>query len=543
LWETIRGDLVYGFNQINYYKIVNDKAISDVRIQFKIKNIRSESEFELEAALGDKPGTAFKYSVHSRKEAEELTDKFLKDLKMFLPLKGVILKREGLYLNANIGRYFDVQKGDIFFIVDNKDINKIKGIAVVMESFNHYSRCLVTSYNQLFGENDLLVPFYYKKNLKYHLFSDPVIHKKLTKPYKFEGLFGLAYFTSASKGKYIFIADEKEAGIFISGEKRYEKIDNINFNSISKAEFDRGERYFLSIRKNGELNIFILNGFYHYILRYDGKEEVYKFILYEEKNIYDLETVQVDDCTFYDKDHCLFFDRARTNVISINIKNNQFKKISLSQPINKVLKILISPNNKKLLILTDKHEVLIKDLTEDMDEVLLKDIDDIKVSRTGVYLICKKEKELILHDLYTQIHKNFNTDTPFDMFLPSYSERYIAYVQNSNPNSINILDVQENVILTDVFENIKEKRIMKIDRFFDDGFLLYGKLFDIDENKKLDHRDLNDIVYLDFLTGRHKVLLNNVDSFFGLSNFTRYILYGQKKKLYLKDFNYEEISK
>lgn len=539
LWQTIKGSVIYGFNQINYYKIVDDDAISDAKIKFKIYNIKSDFDFTLECEVNYNKKFFLKYLIQSKKDIENFPSGFFSDIKIILPLRGVIFLKKGLYLNVNIGKYYNVKKGDLFFIVKG---DNICGIAQVLQSYNHYSICLITSKNQDINENDVLIPFYYELNKQYNLYYKPSFHDKLKTPYELKGLYGHTFCLSASLGNYIFISDEKETGIFANNRKVYEKIEDLNYNKILKVKFNLFEKYSgYIISEKRVLKLIHLNNFSRYILKYNNKKSLYKFILEQEKNIHNYNNVLLDDFSFYRKDYMIFFDKACGDIISINIKNNQFEKISLTNKITAVQKILVSPNNKKLIIFTTDNKVIIKDL-EDSTEEVLKNIKDVLLSKTGIYLICKGEN-LIFHDLYTQKHKQFKIKKSFDKFILSYSERYFIFTTSDNPNSLNYLDIQNNKIVTDFFQKTKVKYIKKIESFNNDSLLLYGKLFDMDYNNKLDYRDLNNIISFNLITGKYTVLLKNVDDYYELSNYKRYILYNQKNKLFIKDIYHEKSAK
>ncbi len=539
LWQTVKGHVVYGFNQINYYKIVDDDDISDIKIKFKIYNFKSDFDFTLECEVNYNKKFFLKYLIQSKKDIENFPSRFFSDIKIILPLRGVIFKKKDLYLNVNIGKYYNVKKGDVFFIVKG---NNIKGIAQVLQSHNHYSKCLITSENQKINKNDVLIPFYYELNKQYNLYYKPCFHDKLKVPYELKGLYGHTFCLSASLGNYIFISDEKETGIFANDKKVYEKIEDLNFNKILKVKFNLFEKYSGYILSEKRiLKLIHLNNFSRYILKYNNKKSLYKFILEQEKNIHNYHNVLLDDFSFYREDDMIFFDKACGDVISINIKNSQFEKINLTNKITAVEKILVSPNNKKLIIFATDNKVVIKDL-EDSTEEVLKNIDDVLLSKTGVYLICKGEN-LIFHDLYTQKHKQFKIKEPFDKFILSYSERYFIFTTSDNPNSLNYLDVQNNKIIRDSFQKARVKYIKKIESFNNDSLLLYGKLFDMDYNNKLDYLDLNNIISFNFITGKYTVLLKNVNDYYNFSNYKRYIFYSQKNKLFIKDIYNEKTAK
>ena len=167
LWSTIKGNLIHKINQINYYRIIEDEDISDIKLKFKMSDVKSELNFNIEYQLLREKTV---YNIRSKKDFENFPDKFMNDLTLAFPLKGVIFKTNGLYLYANIGKYYDVKKGDIFIITDKTNRDEIKGLAVVLKSFNLYSELIITTQNQVVNNNDILLPFTFVLNLKYYPF-------------------------------------------------------------------------------------------------------------------------------------------------------------------------------------------------------------------------------------------------------------------------------------------------------------------------------------------------------------------------------------
>ncbi len=554
LWKTLKASLVKNINKINYYNSIEDEDISDIKIKFRVFNIRSTHNFNIEYSLLSKKTV---FSIRSKKDFEKFPGIFTGDLKAAFPLRGVIFKIDGLYFKANIGRYYDVKKGDIFIIVDKNDAARIKGLAIVLNSLNRYSEFIITAQNQKVNNNDILLPFTYDLHLQYHPFEKISYYGNIKTPYEFSGLYGPAYKIFSSLGNYIFISDEKETGFFIIQKNHYEKIEDVNYNQIHDVKFDLKEKYLAYLKGNHELKLVKPGSMAKHALKFDKKSFNYNLILEKEGSIFTAENVYIDYFSFYKEDNIIFIDNWRQTIVDMNIKNNSFKEISIANKLilppdpNRAVeetyyveyqKVLITPNNKKVVLLAENKAAIIKDLETGMEE-LIEDVDYMKMSKSGVYLVYKQGRKVIFHDLYTEKHITFSMDEPFDDYMLSYSERYLVYIKNHNPNSLNYIDREEGTTQKDVFKNMENKYIIKLEGLYDDNILVYGKLFDLDDNKKLDYRDLNNIIYFNFSTGSGSIVEDNVDDFYQLGNYKKYIIFNRYKKLLVTRIKNEKISK
>ncbi len=554
LWKNLKAALVKNINKINYYNSIEDADISDIKIKFRIFNVKSTHNFNIEYSLLSKKTVC---SIRSKKDYEKFPGTFTDDLKSAYPLRGVIFKIDGLYFKANIGRYYDVKKGDIFIIVDKNDPSEIKGLAIVHSSLNRYSEFIITAQNQNVNNNDILLPFTYDLHLQYHPFKKISYYKNIKTTYEFSGLYGPAYKIFSSLGNYIFISDEKETGFFINQKNHYEKIEDVNYNQIQDVKFDLKEKYLAYLVGNHDLKLVKPGSMAKHVLKFDKKLFNYNLILEKEENIYTTENVFIDDFSFYKEDNLIFIDNWRQIIIDMNIKNNSFKEIRIANKLipppdpNRAVeetyyveyrKVLITPNNKKVILLAENKAAIIKDLETGMEE-LVNNVDYMKMSKSGVYLIYKQGKKIIFHDLYTAKHITFPIDELFDDYMLSYSERYLVYMKNRNPNSLNYFDREKDSFQKDAFKNMEKKYIKKLEGLYDDNILVYGKLFDLDDNKKLDYRDLNNIIYFNFSTGRGSMVEDNIDDYYRLSNYKKYIIFNRYKKLLVTRIKNEKISK
>ncbi len=295
LWNTIKGNLIYKINQINYYRIIDDEDISDIQLKFKMLNVKSELSFDIECQILEEKKV---YNIRSKKDFEEFPGKFMNDLKSAFPLKGIIFKTNGLYLHANIGKYYNVKKGDIFVIIDKTNKDEIKGLAAVLNSFNRYSEMVITAQNQAVNNNDILLPFTFILHLKYHAFHKINYLSNIKKDYQFSGLYGPAYKIFSSLGNYMLVFDEKETGLFINENIHYEKIEDGNYNAIKDTKFDLKEKYSVYLLINGKMKLIKLLIPDKYVLYFDKSVSNYNLILEKDKNLYDIEDVNVNDFDF-----------------------------------------------------------------------------------------------------------------------------------------------------------------------------------------------------------------------------------------------------
>lgn len=539
LWEIIKGSIIYSIHNVNYYKVVNDNEISDAKIKILLLNVKNEWDFIIKCdVLFDKIKKKLSYKIKSKKDFELFPEKFIKDLKSVLLLTGVIFRIEGLDINVNIGQYYDVKVGDVFFI---KDKNNIKGAAIVKKTYDHYSKCVITSLNQEIKKDDIVIPFTYDLNKRFHLFNKYKINKAFKKSYKLNGLYSNKFKVYTSVGKYIYIADEKKAGLFNNEKRSFNKIEDFSYNNIYKMKFDLNERYAAYILKDKTLRVFHFNGLRKFVLKYDIEKNKYMFISEDEKNLYDLSNVEMEDFSYYKKHNLIFYNSKNHEIININLRSSKFNKIVFTNKINKAEKIIVTPNNRKLVIKT-AGKIIIKDL-QDNSENTIENCEEVKLLRTGIYLTYKNKKNIINYNIYTGIKKVYTFKEPFDEYKFSYSGRYIIYYKADNPNFLNFFDIKKDEHYKDVYNFKKLKYIEKIDVLYNDGLILYGKLSDIDNNKKLDYRDIDSIIYFDFINKKSKVMQKNCNDFLGLSNYKKYFIYQHDKKLFIKDVKHEEIFK
>ena len=342
----------------------------------------------------------------------------------------------------------------------------------------------------------------------------------------------------------MLISDEKETGIFINERNHYEKIEDGNYNAIRDVKFDLKEKYSAYLLLDGKMKLIKFQALDKYVLCFDKTISDYNMILEKDKNLYNVEDVNINDFAFYKTDNLVFLDRNRKKTVDMDIMNNSFNEIVIT---NRTIfdlvfqKILITPNNKKLILLTDNYTALIKDLETGREE-LIPNVMDAKISKSGVYLVYKYARKFSFHDLYTYKHVEYEMDVPFEDYMLSYSERYIVYINTRNPNQLNYLDRKENRTNRDAFIFNRVKYIKNIRGLYDDNILVYGKLFDMDYNDKLDYRDLNSMIYFNLSDKNYSMILDNIDDFHGLSNYKKYIIFSRYKKLFMTEMKYKKIS-
>ncbi|MDD5067892.1 MAG: hypothetical protein PHF84_12670 [bacterium] len=230
----IQGQVVFTINQINYYRFVRDKDLSDARITLKIGNYVNETNFNLTVSIASKINSGLEYPVRSPRDRKDVTDRFITDFKLLFPLRGIVLEKQGLQANVNLGKNYYTAKGDLFFLVRD---GFLKGVGILDQVFNRYSRMIITSYNSAIQTNDMLIPFTCELNYLYRLKQDVTPAAPFKQEKELKGLSGRDFKISVSPGNYVFIADEKEAGIFENQNSRYEKIEDRNLNEVRKSLF------------------------------------------------------------------------------------------------------------------------------------------------------------------------------------------------------------------------------------------------------------------------------------------------------------------
>lgn len=540
LWESVKGSIIYEIKQVNYYKLIVDEDILDAKLVFSLRKVVSDYQFVFNCTvIYKKDKKSLRYKVNSKEDFEKLPDKFIHDLKSTLPLKGIIFEKKNLNFKANIGRYYNVKKGDIFFIIDDK---KIKGVAEVLKAYNHYSQFIVTSLNQSINDGDILVPFTYQRNQQYHLFPLLKIQKVLTRDYQIRGVYRTSFSCISSIGQYFALSDEKETGIFNNQDHGYERIEKMSYNQISDLKFNLQEEYSAYIVNKNSFKIVRLEDFEKFILKRDSDKNEYKFILSSDRNIYQYEDVPVSQYAFYKNHDLVVFDSSKKKFISLDMKNNTFQDISITEELDELKSIAVTPNHKLLIVLDNKGKLLIKDLIEQKKERTINKVDTFILSKTGVHIYYQKDKTVHQDNLYIQENQDYSIKTELTDLLLSYSERFLFFYKEKNPNTLNYIDISDNKIFYDVFRPGMKKYIIKIDKLYNDSIVIYGILIDMDHNKKLDYRDINQVMYFDYKKNKTKKIIKNLDEYYGLSNHNRYLLYNSNEKLMMKDFKYEKVS-
>ncbi len=356
---------------------------------------------------------------------------------------------------------------------------------------------------------------------------------------KINGLYGQTFKVYSSKGNYIFIADEQKTGILQNKNDHYEQLEQVNYNELLKSKFSLLEKYNGYIINDDTLKIVKLRELSKYVLTINPDKTQYYFVNQKEVNLYPYTNVHVKDFCFYQNNSLIFYDKVNSKFILINLENNNNEVLSLTN-ISNVAKLDISPNYKKLIIYTESSNLIIYDL-EDRNEYQLKSVlPDYIITKTGVSLIYHKNQTLSFLNLYTQDTTSITLKQSFDQIGLSFSERYCFLY---NQNQFNIYDLLLDTMKSDVLLKNTKNKIDHIWPLYNDHVLIYGKLFDLDSNEKLDYRDLNYLIDFDYISNKIKKIIWGIDDFLGLSNYNQYILYRNQKSLFIKNINYEKKTK
>jgi len=234
-------------------------------------------------------------------------------------------------------------------------------------------------------------------------------------------------------------------------------------------------------------------------------------------------------------------------LIKLNIKEKIFDEVSLENKITNVTKIVLTPNEEKIIIEYQENNfrnLLIKDF-QDKTENIIKNIKWWTLDKIGVNLYFSiKTNEIHLYNLYTKKSTNFLIPDINNIKASqiSFSERFVAFLTSGSYDRIDIYDFKNFVYIKDIFKSGEKKSIKNFKWLPGYNFILiYGRLTDFDKNNKIDYQDPNELVMFDPITRRYYKILDNIDDFYSITPDGNFILYKKGKELYIYQIPYEKI--
>ncbi|MDD5067891.1 MAG: hypothetical protein PHF84_12665 [bacterium] len=276
-----------------------------------------------------------------------------------------------------------------------------------------------------------------------------------------------------------------------------------------------------------------------FVLQMNTEDSNYHFILYKDRNLYEYQDVRVQDFCFYRDNSLVFCDQGNGKLYRINIETDEVTDLQWTNRMP-VEKISITPNNRKLVLLSRQTNLIIFDMENRNIHTIRQFSGNYLIAKNGVDLVYQKGRSIHFLNLYTLQDSILRMDEPFTSFDLSFSGRYLFYYSKEQ---LNYYDLRYNKKFTDVFDKNRMKAIEKIVPLNNDNLLLYGKLYDQDRNNRLDHRDLNILLYFDPFRNLSNKVLSGPDSLYELSNYQQNVLYRRGKSLWIKSMNNEEANK
>lgn len=532
LLSTLEGEAVFRFKGIPYYRLITSSGESHVRVRLELRQVISETNFLFTAHVGPKHENKLEYPVRSRTDYENLIQRFMSDFKLLYPLRGTVMERRGLIVTANLGKNYGVKKDDLFFVLEN---GLPAGLVMADAVENRHSRFYVTSFNSEIKTDAVMVPFTYEMNQQYRLESGITPYKLIRDEMILQGLYGNDFKVFFSSGRYLMVSDEKETGLFDFSNNSYERTEQRNFNEMAEGRFSRDEKYAGFLFRDGLLRIMELGERKKLLLKLDTENSNYHLIPEKEEPLHPYEDPRVSCFTFAGEDTLIFFDAKQNALVTIRIGTDRMKKEVWAGPAAP-RRMDITPNNRILVLKGEEGLLHLFDLEDGRSFSVKTGGAGYALTRTGAHLAYEKDQAVRYLNLYSGAETTHAASGPFTRFLLSFSERRIFFYRRSQ---LDLYDLKWGIRETDVFSRNRPKSLERVDPLFDDSALLYGKLFDQDNNNRLDYRDLNVLLALDPEKGALPKIKSAVDGYYGLGNYNRYMVFRKNRSLVIKNIAHE----
>jgi len=553
LWRTIEAEIVYELKKIKYFKVFHYKAnplVADlpeiIKLKFKIEKCKTDVNFVITAEIKFQKIILKKiFAINSEIDIKEFPVKFTEYLKNKFPLIGVILDIEKDSIKVNIGTKYDIKIGDILLIINEKE--KVIGSGIVVDTDINYSEIKITKNIAKIKKSYKVIPYNFSDVNKLNSYKFQFIKKNPNFPYKVEGLKSDKFkIFLSSTANYCIIADSEKSVLLNLNNLYVEKIEPLNCNSLVSAKFSYRNNYagYIYGTQSYGMRIFNLNDLKKFDILKDPLEERYLLKIHKSS---ELAAVKITAFDFSKSENLFFFDEEKNAIIKLNIKNKEFSRLNLENPIKNVTKILITPNDKKIIIEyreNNSKNILIKDL-EELTEDIVQDIKWWLSDRIGTKLIFYSSTDGInIYNLYTKRYDNLPINIKnIDIPIISFSEQFLAFLRKDlGYNYLDIYDFCNNAYIKDIFKSGELKYIKRIEWI--PGYnhlLIFGRLTDTDKNKKIDYRDADELVMFDPITRKSYRLLTKIDDFYGITPDGNYIFYRIGQELYIQQILYEKI--
>ncbi len=535
IMNSLLPEIIFNLNQIKYFRVLfynkDIKIKNSIPLTFLIKNCKSQYNFTF---ILSSPEFQKKFIIKNKSDFKKLPISISNLLKEKFPLKGIIISKKNNEVTLNIGANYDIKKDEKFITFNNKGV--ITGNIIITKVYETYSKGIITIGNQNINTNNVIIKFSYdilkkfkKQNICKRSSTTRVILKSKSK------------FKVKSNKDYILAANMNEFGIISLNNFIFNKLFSIGYNSIKDIKLSYNNSYAGLKNINNNLYIIDILNNKKYLLMLNSYQNKYKIINLNETNLYNFIKVKISSFNFY-YNKLIFFDKKLKNLIVYNIGNNLYKKIEIENInfINKTKNLYITKNGEILIInflnYNNKNSILIKNL-KNQDEIIIQNIKNYLLNSLETEIIyLNNQNELHIYSIYNKnsyiIDKNLSINNP--VLKLSISEEYLMFYEQKNPDKLFLYDFKNQKLKIDIFRKNKVKYIKRIEFLPDDSILIFGRLNDIDKNKKIDYRDPESLIRYNFLKDTTYKITEKIDNFLDYSMINTFILYSYNKKLYFK---------